>query len=345
MLTRSRKLLAVVPVFNEAEGLRCFNASLWLQNETILPCGWHLEILYVDDGSTDNTPDVLADLSDDNPRIRFLRLSRNFGHQAALCAGLETAEADAVVVLDGDGQHPVEFIPDMLRLHIQGTDIVRTTRLDDKNAGAPLKRWISRQFHSLWGQLSNVDVPVGMTEFALFGHPVLKALQQFREVHRYLRGLLTLVGFTTTTLTIRMQPRQHGTTKYSFRKQLRLASDGIFSFSTLPLRLALLPGCLFVSVACVEAVAALWRVSNGYPIAPGWTSLMFVVTLGFGCTMFLLAVLGIYIGNIFEQVKNRPVYVVRPEVERAESVRESFAAIETSPRANDPRDEPVCQLF
>ena len=321
-LNAPRTLLAVVPLFNEGEGLRAFNASLQLQDEAIRKIGWQLNVLYVDDGSTDNTPRVLAELSQRNPRIRFLRLTRNFGHQAALCAGLEGADADAVVVLDGDGQHPVELIPEMLGLHIGGIEIVRTIRLDDENAGASWKRWVSVRFHHLWRYMSDVDVPAGMTEFALFGRPVLRALQQFHEVHRYLRGLLTLVGFSTTTLTIRMHPRRHGETKYSFRKQLRLASDGIASFSTLPLRLGMLPGGVFVFVACWEAAATVLRLVLGYPIASGWTSMMIITTLGFGCVLVLLGLIGIYIGKIFEQVKNRPVYLIRPGSEQAtESLR------------------------
>lgn len=318
VLNRQPTLLAIIPLFNEGSGLESFNASLWSQEGAILQHGWRLKVLYVDDGSTDNTPEVLTCLSQSDSRVRFLRLTRNFGHQAALCAGLEAAaDVDAVVILDGDGQHPVDLIPEMLRLHIGGIDIVRIVRRDDENSGSPLKRWISRSFHNLWNHLSDVRVPVGVTEFALFGWPVLNALQQYHEVHRYLRGLLTLVGFTTTTLAIHMQPRQHGTSKYSFRKQLRLASDGVFSFSTLPLRLGLLPGLLFIAVACIEGAAILWRLLRGIPITPGWTSLMVVVTLGFGCTMVLLAMVGIYIGKIFEQVKKRPVYLLRPDTARA----------------------------
>jgi glycosyltransferase involved in cell wall biosynthesis len=311
--TDTRTLLAIVPVFNEEKGLRAFHASLWKQEEVISAYGWQLAVLYVDDGSTDNTPEILAQFSRCNNRVRILRLTRNFGHQAALCAGLDAARADAIVILDGDGQHPVDLIPEMLRLHLHGTDIVRVVRLDDKNAGSAVKRWFSRSFHHLWQHLSAVDVPAGMTEFALFGLPVLQALQQFHEVHRYLRGLLSLVGFTTKTLSIPMRSRQHGSSKFSLRKQVGLASDGLFSFSTLPLRLGLLPGCVFIAVACVESLAALWRIVMGYPLTPGWTSLMILVTLGFGCTIVLLTIIGIYIGKIFEQVKNRPIYFMRPD--------------------------------
>lgn len=324
-----RHLLAIVPVFDEASGLRQFHASLRIQEQTILPLGWSLHVLYIDDGSTDSTDEILVELAECDPRVRFLRLSRNFGHQAALCAGIEAADpnADAFVILDGDGQHPVELIPEMLRLHLSGIDIVRTARLDDENAGTPVKRWISRRFHDIWTKLSETNTRHGVTEFALFGCGVLRALQQFHESHRYLRGLLTLVGFTTVTLPVRMLPRMHGTTKYSFAKQLRLASDGLFSFSTLPLKLCLLPGAVFVCAAIGECLVMIWRFLRGDPITAGWTSLMIILLLGFGCTMLLLAVAGLYIGKIFEQVKNRPLYVIRSDSRHSEG---SFQPV-TSP--------------
>jgi dolichol-phosphate mannosyltransferase len=208
----------------------------------------------------------------------------------------------------------------MLKLHLSGIDIVRTARIDDQNAGTLLKRWISVRFHDLWAKLSETKTPHGVTEFALFGSVVLRALRQFHESHRYLRGLLTLVGFTTFTLPIRMLPRAHGSTKYSLGKQLGLASDGILSFSTLPLRLCLLPGLVFVCAALVETVAMIWRFATGGPIADGWTSLMLILLLGFGCTMVLLAVAGLYIGKIFEQVKDRPVYVIRSDSRQSHDV-------------------------
>lgn len=345
MAKSSPVLLAIVPVFNEGEGLRAFNDSLWTQEEAISQYGWDLEVLYVDDGSVDSTPVVLADLSHRNPRIRFLRLTRNFGTQAALCAGLESADADAAVMLDGDGQHPVELIPEMLRLHLAGSDIIRTARLDNKHGGAPLKRWASRRFHSLWAHLCEVSVPAGTTDFALLGQSAIKALQQFHETHRYLRGLLTLVGFTTTTLEIPILPRQHGATKCSLGKQFRLASDAVFSFSILPLRLALLPAFLFVFVACLEMAATAWRFLSGAPITPGWTSLMIIVTLGFGCTMALLAIIGIYIGKIFEQVKNRPVYLVRPDIRpKSRSAEQTPISFEQDLERREDRERRICQL-
>ena len=334
-MSTPRQLFAIVPVLNEAPGLRQFHASLGLQEQLILPLGWRLHVLYIDDGSTDGTDGILVELAECDPRVRFLRLSRNFGHQAALCAGIQAADpgADAFVILDGDGQHPVELIPEMLRLHLSGIDIIRTARIDDENAGAPLKRWISSRFHDIWTKLSETKAPHGVTEFALFGCAVLRALQQFQETHRYLRGLLTLVGFTTVTLPLRVLPRLQGTTKYSLAKQLRLASDGIFSFSTLPLKLCLLPGAAFVCAAVGECLVMIWRSVRGDPIAPGWTSLMIILLLGFGCTMLLLAVAGLYIGKIFEQVKNRPLYVIRSDSRPSEA---SFQSLTSAVRVTSP---------
>ncbi len=303
-------LLAIVPIFNESDGLEEFNTSLRSQAEH-LPPGWTLDVLYIDDGSTDRTADILADLCERDPETQYISLSRNFGHQAALWAGLEAADADAVVVMDGDGQHPVTLIPRMLHLHANGVDIVRTVRIDGVEAGAAWKRWLSARFHDLWAALSQTAVPHNTTEFALFGRHVLEALQRHQEVHRYLRGLLTLVGFTSAVLPVSMNPRKHGQSKYSLRQQIRLASDGIFSFSTAPLRLGLVLGGIFLVIAAAELSAVVWRLLQQAVFPSGWTSLMVITTLGFGSTMVLLGLLGVYIGKIFEQVKNRPVYILR----------------------------------
>lgn len=308
-------LLAIVPLFNEGDGLEEFDASLRSQGNS-LPPGWRLSVLYVNDGSTDRTAEILADLAERYPDAEYLSLSRNFGHQGALWAGIEAAEADAVVVLDGDGQHPVTLIPRMLQLHTNGIDVVRTVRVDGAHTGVAWKRWLSARFHSLWAALSQTAVPHGTTEFALFGRQVLEALQQHKEVHRYLRGLLTVVGFTSAVLPIEIRPRNHGNSKYSLKQQLRLASDGIFSFSTVPLRLGLVLGGLFLVIAVAEMTVVAWRLLHRAVIPSGWTSLMVITALGFGSTMVLLGLLGIYVGKIFEQVKNRPVYIVRHDDQR-----------------------------
>jgi dolichol-phosphate mannosyltransferase len=303
-------LQAIVPLFNESEGLRTFDAQLRAQGQSFPP-EWSFRVLYVDDGSTDATAEILGELHSRHRDVDYVLLSRNFGHQAALWAGLEAADADAVVVMDGDGQHPVDLIPQMLRLHIGGIDVVRTRRRQDERAEGALKYWMSSQFHRLWTHLSQTAVPQGTTEFALFGRPVLRALRRHRETHRYLRGLLTLVGFSTASLLITISPREHGSSKYSLRKQMRLASDAIFSFSAAPLRLGLLLGGLFLLVAAFEGMVVIWNIVAQATLPSGWASLMVMVTLGFGSTMVLLGLLGIYIGKIFEQVKNRPVYIVR----------------------------------
>jgi dolichol-phosphate mannosyltransferase len=324
----TRVLIAIVPLFNEALGLRQFHAALASQEQKLAPLGWSLKVLYVDDGSKDATAEILRDLAICDPRVRFLCLSRNFGTQAAMCAGIQAADpdVDAVVILDGDGQHPIDLIPEMVGFHTAGIDIVRTSRIDDENAGSRYKRWLSVQFHFVWARVTQVKPPVGATDFVLFGASVLRALQQFNETHRYLRGLITLVGFNSLTIPIRMLPRGHGTTKCTLARQIRLASDGILSFSTLPLRLCLLPGLLFVCAALVEVAAMIWRLTFGIPIAAGWTSLMIILLLGFGCTMLLLAVAGLYIGKIFEQVKNRPLYVIRSDSRHSEGSFQSVTS-------------------
>jgi polyisoprenyl-phosphate glycosyltransferase len=303
-------LTVVVPVYNEEAALPTFHTELRAVLEGLrLP----YTILYVDDGSSDATPRQLDDLAESDPRVRALHLSRNFGHQAALTAGLDHAEGDVVITLDGDGQHPPELIPEMLRLHAAGYEIVQTQRLDTAGTSA-FKRWTAGLFYALINRVGDTHIQPGAADFRLLSRAAADGLRQMQERHRFLRGMVSWMGFRTIILPYKPTERIAGASKYSLRKMVRLALDATFSFSLAPLWIGLSVGLLFFLLACVEAVYVLsfWVRGQASGLAPGWSSLMFMLLIVGGVLTTLLGFIGVYVGYIFQEVKQRPIYLVRP---------------------------------
>ena len=299
------KLDLLIPVYNEGASLRGFHAKL-LEALSSLP--YDLRFFYIDDGSQDDTAAILADLARTDPRVAPISLSRNFGHQAALTAGLDAAArdpADAVIMLDGDGQHPPALAPEMVRLFEAGYDVVQMQRRDSPAA--------SSAFYWLMNRLGETHIAQGAADFRLLSRDALLALAQLREYHRFYRGLVEWIGFRSVILPYTPAPRIGGRSKYSLRKMLRLAGDGLFSFSLAPLRVALVIGLLFLALLAVEIVYVLsfWFRGAQRSLVPGWSSLMIVLTFSSAISMLLLGILGFYVGMIFQEVKRRPVYVVR----------------------------------
>jgi polyisoprenyl-phosphate glycosyltransferase len=300
----------VVPLYNEGAGLRQFHGSL-LAEAGKLGRAWR--ILYVNDGSDDTTQDILNEICRSDPRVAALELSRNFGHQAALSAGLDYADADAVIMMDGDGQHPPELIHEMVRLHDAGYEIVQMQRVDTQESAGPVKQMTARGFYWLLNRMGEVRISQGSADFRLIDRKVCKALQSIREYHRFWRGIVSWVGYRAVILPYRPGRRDHGTTKYSLRKMLRLAGDGLFSFSLLPLRIGLFLGALLGVLASVEFVYILILHLPAYRhrLVPGWSSLILLVTISSSILMILIGIIGIYVGMIFQEVKRRPVYLLR----------------------------------
>ena len=303
----------VLPVYNEAEVLEQTHARL---RAVIDPLPERFLIYYVDDGSQDETPHILRRLAQEDPRIRILTLSRNFGHQAALTAGLDHAEGEIVISLDADGQHPPELIPEMIALIRQGYDIVQTQRVDVEQP-LSFKRWSSALFYRLINVLSGTPILPGAADFRALSRQAVEALKSMPEYHRFLRGMVAWIGYRTVILPYRPQERLAGRSKYSLRKMLRLAMDAIFSFSLAPLYLGLSLGIVLLFLALLEMIYVLsfWISGNTSRLAPGWSSLMFVILIVGGMLMVLLSFIGLYVGYIFQEVKRRPVYLLRKEAE------------------------------
>lgn len=301
----------VIPVFNEAEVLEQMHARL---RAVIDPLPYRFLIYYVDDGSTDETPSILRTLAGQDPRIHILSLSRNFGHQAALTAGLDHAEGDIVISLDADGQHPPELIPEMIQLILQGYDIVQTQRLDEAQP-ASFKKWSSALFYRLLNLLSGTNILPGAADFRALSRQAVDALKSMPEYHRFLRGMVAWIGYRTVILPYRPQERLAGRSKYSLRKMFKLALDAIFSFSLIPLYIGLSLGLLLLCLAVLEMayVLSFWVTGRTSHLAPGWSSLMFVILIVGGMLMVLLGFIGLYIGYIFQEVKRRPIYLLRQD--------------------------------
>ena len=301
----------IIPVYNEQGVVSTFHAQL-CQAVDALP--YAFTILYVDDGSSDGTPAELAALAQADGRVHVVTLSRNFGHQAALSAGLDRASGDFTITLDGDGQHPPALIPQMLSLAQAGYEVVLTQRLESDELPW-FKRVTSALFYRLLNRVGSTNILPGGADFRLLSRAAVQALRSLPEYHRFLRGMVAWIGFRTVILPFAQPARLAGHSKYSLRKMTRLAMDAVFSFSLVPLYMGISLGVLFLLGALAEAVYVLsfWITGNTANLAPGWSSLMFMLLVVGGTLMITLGVVGIYIGYIFQEVKHRPVYVVRQE--------------------------------
>jgi polyisoprenyl-phosphate glycosyltransferase len=313
----TRRIDIIVPVYNEEEVVGRFHQQLCAALENLPGL---FSICYVDDGSKDSTLEKLHALAAGDSRLQVIELSRNFGHQAALCAGLDQATGDLIITLDGDGQHPPALIGEMLALADQGYDMVLTQRVDEDQLPF-FKRMTSDLFYRLTNRIADTDITPNSSDFRLITRPVADALRSMPEYHRFLRGMVAWVGFRTVILPFTPPQRMAGTSKYSLRKMVRLAMDAIFSFSLAPLYFGISVGVFFLLAALAEAIYVLsfWVTGNTSHLASGWSSLMFMLLVVGGSLMIFLGITGIYIGYIFQEVKHRPVYLIRTTYDKSKT--------------------------
>jgi len=306
---RKTKVDLVIPVFNEAGVIEQFHTRI---SSVLAGLSSTFHIYFVDDGSSDGTVDSLRTIADSDPRVTVLTLSRNFGHQAALTAGLDASQGDFVISLDGDGQHPPEMIPQMIELFEQGYDIVQAQRIEN-NQSFSFKQFTSASFYALINRISGTRIAPGAADFRGMSRQAVDALKAMPEYHRFLRGMVSWLGYKSVILPYHETNRMAGKSKYSLGKMFRLASDAIFSFSLIPLYIGLSAGGMFFCLAALEMIYVLsfWIKGDTSNLAPGWSSLMFVILIVSGMIMVLLGFIGIYVGYIFQEVKKRPVYLLK----------------------------------
>jgi glycosyltransferase involved in cell wall biosynthesis len=296
----------VVPVFNEAAVLPILLRRIGMLMEQL---DGPAETIFVDDGSSDCGPIVLQSLARDDSRYRYIGLSRNFGHQVAITAGMDAAAGEAIVVMDADLQDPPEIVAEMIAKWKEGFEVVHARRLSRAGETA-FKRATANLFYKLLGRMSSVVIPADVGDFRLIDRKVLDVLRRMPEQDRFVRGMIAWLGFRQTEVTFHRLPRLAGETKYPLLKMVRLAVNGALGFSDAPLRLAIWFG-LGVSACAVLYgfyVVGLWLMNSH--LVEGWSSTIIVISFLCGINMLMTGIMGLYIGRIHAEVKRRPLYVV-----------------------------------
>lgn len=315
------ELSVVVPVFNERGVLPELLARLVAVLEATAA---EYEVILVDDGSTDDSPTILLAAADRNARLRVIRFSRNFGHQAAVTAGIEHARGQAIVVIDADLQDPPEAIPALVAKWREGFEVVSAVR-SERPGESPVRLFLIRAFYRLLKRISSVDMTPDVGDFRLLDRRVADALNRLPERNRYVRGLIRWLGFGHAEVPYDRAERFAGETKYPYTKLVRLGLDGVTAFSNLPLRMVAWLGFAVFGLSLLLVVYAVVGRLFGGQTPPGWASVFAAVAFLSGIQLVALGILGAYVSRIFEEVKGRPLYVIVTDTARREHARARLA--------------------
>jgi len=297
----------VVPVYNEEEVVSVSYKRLTDVMESMQE---DYEIIFINDGSRDNTAQIIANIIQEDKNVRLLNFSRNFGHMPAITAGMQYAKGDAIIIIDADLQDPPEVLPDMAALWKEGYDVVYGKRKERKGESF-FKEWSASWFYRLINSMVSIDLPVDTGEFRIIDRKVCDAVNRLPERHRYMRGLVSWVGFRQTAYEYVRVERYAGTTKYPLRKMLSFAMDAITALSYKPLKLATSLGFIISLLSFIYMLVILWQTLFTDTTITGWASTIGIVLFTQGIVLMILGLMGEYIGRIFEEIKNRPVYIVQ----------------------------------
>jgi dolichol-phosphate mannosyltransferase len=300
------RLSLVIPLYNEEASAPFLCTAI---NNFMSEVSCDTEVILVNDGSTDSTLKTIAEWAACDARIKVVTLSRTFGHQAALTAGLDYATGDAIVTLDADLQHPLQVIHNMIERYCEGYDVIFGQRQVSPGE-TRFKRFTAWLFYRLMRIFIYRGLPVDSGDFRMLSRPCLNGLQEMRETHRFLRGMVAWVGFPQIGVRYRQMERVAGSTKYTIRKMVALAWTAATSFSALPLKISTTVGILVTLVGLAEGLHALLAVFFHWYIVPGWTSLIVLISILGGTTLVSIGLLGEYVGKLYEQAKGRPLYLV-----------------------------------
>ena len=307
-----KKISIVVPVYNEQDNLKEFYKRI---TAIMKDTDYDYNLVFVDDGSKDSSAFILKQLVEEDEHVEAYLLSRNYGHQMALTCGLDNADGDAVITMDGDLQHPPELLPELIRLWEEGSEIVMTKRLATEDAGF-LKNITSACYYKLINIMSKVEITPGGSDFRLMDKKAVEAFRLYRERARFIRGMVSTLGFNVSVVEFVAPPRFAGHSKFNLHKMLHFALDGITAFSNLPLRWAFYLGLFFglCSLLLLGHVFYVKFISDD--AVPGWaTTTVSILFLG-GIQLVGIGILGEYIGRIFEEIKHRPLYLVSKHLKK-----------------------------
>jgi polyisoprenyl-phosphate glycosyltransferase len=303
----------IFPVYNEEMALPKLKAALV---GILRQLNDSYEIIFIDDGSKDSTPDILEKYSIENSNFKVITFSRNFGHQAALAAGLNHASGDAVIIMDADLQDPVELLQEFIGKWKEGYKVVYGIR-KARDGESYFKKFTAGLFYKIIYKFSDIEIPQNVSDFRLLDKEVVEHMRNFKESHLFWRGLASWVGFKQTGIEFIRKPRVAGTTHYSFRKMLKFAIDGITSFSIKPLKLSTYLGFI---IAFISFIFGIWtiiaKIIYGNTLA-GWASLMTAVLFFGGIQLIMIGLLGEYVGRTYEESKKRPIYIIKDKVNLA----------------------------
>jgi dolichol-phosphate mannosyltransferase len=317
-------LSVIIPCYNEEAVLRATHERL---TNVMKGMNVDYELIFVNDGSRDRTQELLAELQTFDPRMRVLLLSRNFGHQIAVTAGLEEALGAAVVIIDADLQDPPEVIPQMVQLWRDGNEVVYGLR-DEREGESRFKLWTAKVFYRLINRLSETKMPLDAGDFRLLDRKVVDVINAMPERARFLRGMVSWAGFRQVPLHYARAARQAGDSKYPLRKMVHFAMDGIISFSLVPLKIAIWTGFLAIWIAVAGIIVAIVDRLLNKQLPRGWASLFVAVLFMGGVQLVSLGILGEYLGRIYKEVKRRPLYVVQERLgfpaNRAKPIAKSY---------------------
>lgn len=302
-----KKLSVVVSVYNEEEALGAFYNTI---EPVLAECGWNYELIFVNDGSTDRSLALLEEFAQKNRRVKVISFSRNFGHEAAMIAGIDHATGDGVICMDADLQHPPKSIPDILACFDQGYDVVSMIRRERKDGGL-LKKVTSKLFYKILNLLSPIQFEANASDFFAFTAPVAEVLKhEYREKVRYLRGYVQSVGFSKTTLSYEAASRVAGESKYTLSKLLRFSATIICSFSDFPLRLGIYSsGFVALCGLILMAYSIINKLVNGAP--SGYSTIIVVLCFMFAILLAVMGIIGQYIAVLFNEIKDRPMYIIQ----------------------------------
>lgn len=309
MPTKNKKTISfILPVYNEREGIASFFSEL---SKTLEPLNhaYAFEFVFIDDGSNDGSIDILKDISLADPRVCIIELSRNFGHQIAISAGLDYAKGEAVIIMDTDLQDPPRICLELLRTWENGAEVVYARRRTRKDSF--LKRVTARLFYQLFNAVSDIRVPEDTGDFRLLGRKAAEAMKRYREKHRFMRGISAHIGFKQVQVLFDRDERFAGVTHYPFKKMVRFSTDAIMGFSSVPLRLISKVGFLVSFLSIVGILYAL-SVKLLYPeaVVQGWTFVMIAIFFIGGVQLIMLGIIGGYVARIYAETQDRPLYII-----------------------------------